>query len=340
MDSVRPSRPAAAPPRTAPVAAADARRLAGIGLWLVLLPLAGWAGLRLAGAEPKFRWSQAVSFTPYAAAASLVPLLAAVGLRRRATAVAAFAVTASLAAAVLPRALPDGNPPADGPSLRVLSANLYHGSVPAGALMDALRRHRPDVLVMVEFTPETAAALDRAGVARLLPYRVSAPEPDGQGSAVYSRLPLRADGPPLPGEGPRQIPALLTLPDGREVSVVAVHACAPSGGWRSGCWASSIRALPPAGGRLRVLAGDFNSTLDHAVLRELIATGYRDAADVTGKGLAMTWPYLDQPWFFPKVAIDHLLADSRIAIRSFATSALPGTDHRAVVTEITLPAAS
>jgi endonuclease/exonuclease/phosphatase (EEP) superfamily protein YafD len=310
-------------------------------LWLMVAALAGWASLRLCGWEPKFFWSQLVSFTPYAAVLSLVPLGFAAFQRAGTLLVAALMVTGAFAVAVLPRAVPERNPPAEGPVLRVMAVNLLHSSVLPPVLVDAVERDRPDVLNLLEFTDLMRERVEELGLGRLLPYKIVLPGTDSEGAAIYSRYPLRrADAPiaaPAFEGSPRHLPAVVTLPGGRELDLVAVHACAPSEGWRTACWASSIRALPPAGGRLRVLAGDFNSTLDHAVLRDLIATGYRDAADVTGKGLSMTWPYYEQPRLFPKVAIDHVLADRRIAIRSFQTLRMPRTDHRATLTELVLP---
>lgn len=309
-------------------------------LWVLLVPFAAWAMLRLTGVEPKFRWSQAVSFTPYVAVSALLPLALAIATRRWPLAVAWLVVVAMFAVIVLPRTLPDGNPDVSGPRVKVLALNAFNGTVDATALMAAIRAIRPDVLILVEYAPWLADSLANQGLGELLPNRVGEPLDDAWGSAVFSRHPLRPGDAPIPGSGPAQIPAVVTLPGGQELDVVAVHACAPSSGWRAGCWASSIQALPPApsaGGRLRVLAGDFNSSLDHAVLRELIATGYRDAADVVGKGLTMTWPYYEQPPFFPKVAIDHVLADERIAVLGFEAFALPHCDHRATLTELALP---
>jgi endonuclease/exonuclease/phosphatase family metal-dependent hydrolase len=93
---------------------------------------------------------------------------------------------------------------------------------------------------------------------------------------------------------------------------------------------------PVADGGLRVLAGDFNATLDHSLVGDLLGSGYHDAADATGNGLTATWP--QQGWKpVPGVTIDHVLADSRMAIRAFGVHALPDTDHRPVFAELGLP---
>ena len=74
-----------------------------------------------------------------------------------------------------------------------------------------------------------------------------------------------------------------------------------------------MRALPSSGaGPPRVLAGDFNATLDHAELRRLLDRGYRDAAEQAGVALRPTWPAgKSLPTL---VTIDHVLADPRIRV--------------------------
>ncbi|MFG1701563.1 endonuclease/exonuclease/phosphatase family protein [Nonomuraea sp. M3C6] len=83
-----------------------------------------------------------------------------------------------------------------------------------------------------------------------------------------------------------------------------------------------------------MLAGDFNATLDHLPMRDLLAAGYRDAADVMGRGFLATWPQSSK---MPGVTIDHVLADSRMAVREFGVAGLKGTDHRPVFAELRLP---
>ena len=85
---------------------------------------------------------------------------------------------------------------------------------------------------------------------------------------------------------------------------------------------------------LRILAGDFNATLDHAELRRLIATGYVDAASIVGEGLRPSWPV---GRLLPPVTIDHVLADRRCGVRGVEVHTLPGSDHRAVIAELQIP---
>ncbi|MEV7009458.1 endonuclease/exonuclease/phosphatase family protein [Streptosporangium sp. NPDC051022] len=304
-------------------------------VWSVLAPFTAWAALRTTTWIPVWQWIALVAFTPYVAAASAVPLLLALGLRRWAAAAVALVTSATLVAAVLPRFLADGDPPDGGLRLRVLASNLAVGAGDTASLMTLVRTLSPDVLTLQELTPEALRRLDAAGLRTLMPYVVDRSKGGVSGSGVYSRYPLSED--PLIELGNfRQARAVLEHPSGRKIEIVSVHPCAPRYDYKARCWADGLNALPRGGDRLRVLAGDFNATLDHPPVRALLDSGYRDAADVTGQGLIPTWP--QRGWEpVPGVTIDHVLADSRMAVVSFGVHALPGTDHRPVFAELTLP---
>ncbi|GLW97036.1 endonuclease/exonuclease/phosphatase family protein [Microtetraspora sp. NBRC 16547] len=309
-------------------------------VWASIVPLAAWAALRLVPGDVHFQWIRAVAFTPYVALASVaVPLLALLS-RRWAALVVSLVVAGTLAACVLPRAVPGGNPTAAGPPLRVLSANLLMGGVPPGTLIRLVRDLRADVLTLQELTPSAVAGLRDVGLGELLPYHVEVPGEGAHGSGIYSRFPL------TPGQLIRfgvfrQATATVDVPGAPRVSIVSVHPCAPRYADRRRCWAEGLAALPLPDGPVRILAGDFNATLDHARMRRLLDAGYHDAAATTGEGLATTWPY--RPWHFngwsiPPVTLDHILVDPRVAVGSFAVHRLALTDHLAVFAELTLPA--
>lgn len=315
------------------------RRWVSVLAWLVVSPFAVWAVLRLIPADVHFRWVQLVAFTPYVALASVVAPLVALASRRWAALAASLAVTATLAACVVPRALPDGGrTTSSGPALRILSANLEVGGVPPSALVDLVRRLRPDVLALQELTPSAAEGLRQAGLATLLPYKAELALEGPRGSGVYARHAI------TPGQaieyGFGQMVATVEVPGAGPVGVVSVHPCAPSDETGYPCWADGLAALPRPGGAVQVLAGDFNATLDHARIRDLLGAGYRDAAGATGDGLTTTWPFRPREFNgfgIPTVTIDHILADRRAGVRSFGVHRLPDTDHRAVFAELVLP---
>ncbi|MFS1299610.1 endonuclease/exonuclease/phosphatase family protein [Streptosporangium longisporum] len=310
-------------------------RWVSVPVWLAVLPCAVWAVLRAGGWTPVWQWVPLVAFTPYVAAASVLPLLIALGLRRRAAAALALVASVVLAATVLPRHFGDTAHPASDGRLRVLAANLAVGAGDTDALMRLVRSLGPDVLALQEVTPAARGRLEKAGLRESMPHVVDRAVEGVRGSAVYSRHPI-TENPMIELGGFRQARGVVRHPSGHEIEVVSVHPCAPRFGRRVPCWDAGLRALPRAGGRLRVLAGDFNATLDHRQVRDLLGSGYRDAADVTGHGLTPTWP--QQGWSpVPGVTIDHVLADSRMAVRAFGVHALANTDHRPVFAELGLP---
>ncbi|MBO2451579.1 endonuclease/exonuclease/phosphatase family protein [Actinomadura barringtoniae] len=296
--------------------------------WLLVIPFAVFAALRLSSWTPTWRWASIVAFTPYVAAASLIPLLVALILQRWPAALAALATTAVFALIVMPRAIPNGNPPAHGMRLRVLASNVSGGQADAVSLVKLVRELHPDVLTIQELTREEAQRLDQAGLRSFLPHSVDRSAP-AQGSGIYSRLPL-TEQPMIELGGFRQARATIN-----GVEIVSVHPCSPSDVHDTPCWSQGLRALPRAGGPLRVLAGDFNSTLDHPPLRHLLSSGYRDAADVKGQGLRPTWP--QRFWNVPPFTLDHVLADHRIAVEDFKVLPLTGTDHHPVFAALRLP---
>lgn len=307
--------------------------------WTVAAGAASWALVRLADLDAGVL-VQVLAFTPYAVIGALLATVLAVALRRRAAAVVAALATAALLGCVAPRALPDADPgPRDGVRLRVLTANLLKGGADADALV-RLARSAADVLAVQEFTPEAAAALDARGFAGLFPYRQLAAEPGTTGSGLYARWPLTGGVVHRNRGGFAQARATVQVPGAAPVVVESAHPAAPYAVAALDDWRSDLAGQPPAtpGGPVRILLGDFNSTLDHGLLRRLIASGYRDAADVVGAGLGGTWgPYDGDP--IPPVTIDHVLADRRVGVRDVAVYALPGSDHRPVYAELVLPPA-
>jgi hypothetical protein len=304
------------------------------------LPWVAWAAVRSTGSERGFPLVPAVAFTPYAAATSVVPLAAAVWARSRTGAVLSAGAGAALATAVLSRG--GGShvrPDADGARVRVATVSLRKGHVPPGPVLDLVRRHRVDVLAAQELTARAEAALVAAGVCGLLPHVHVIPARPGAvpsaSGAVWTRFPIEARG-AVPGAFEQ--PTVLLRPEGGPaVELTSVHSFPPAiSASAVRRWTLDLAALPaPSDDVLRVLAGDFNATFDHAAMRAVLARGYADASVRAGRGLAWTWRPLRLR--LPRLSLDHVLVDPRIAVASVELVPVAGSDHLAVVAELVLP---
>ncbi|MFB9727945.1 endonuclease/exonuclease/phosphatase family protein [Haloechinothrix salitolerans] len=274
----------------------------------------------------------ALALNPYAALTGA--LLAAIALlaRRWWTAALAVALSVALAATLMPRVLADPQPAASGPTIRVLALNMYFGNAAAEDVVQLVRERAIDVLALLELDPAAVSALDTAGLDGVMPHRVFEPAGAAVGSGIASRHPLRE----LSLAGP----SLLAQPSARvrigetDVEVVAVHPVVPVSNVVK--WRQELRDMPaaPNDGPARILAGDFNATLDHAAFRRVLDSGYVDAAEQTGAALETTWPRRRSA---PPVTLDHVLVDARAAVRDFEVIDVDGSDHSAVFAAVTLP---
>jgi endonuclease/exonuclease/phosphatase family metal-dependent hydrolase len=328
--------------------------------WAAAACFGGWAIGRLAGAD-QFRTVGApaaalLPFTPHVAAAAWVATLLAQDARAR----AATALTAAtLTATLVPRTVARPQPLATGPELRVLTANLLVGRADAESVVELARRMEADVLFVQELGADAAIRLAKAGLGDQFPHLISDVGTEVErGNGIYARYPLRMCGPVLPTSSVQPIVTLAFPP--MPVRLVSVHMftpkrpCAPPGvsRWRDDL--AVLAGLPVPTGPAdppTIVAGDFNSSLDHAGFRRLLGAGpegrpsgaprgqLADAARETGRGLVPTWspaPY----WPFGLLAIDHILVDRRCAVRGTSVHRLPGTDHRALFARVRLPAIS
>ncbi|MFD8233282.1 endonuclease/exonuclease/phosphatase family protein [Streptomyces sp. NPDC059696] len=224
---------------------------------------------------------------------------------------------------------PVGRPVAD---LRVLTSNVEFGQG-TGSLVAAVRREEPDV-VFVEECDHACDALLKRDLSRDYPHRRAVEGGGSEGSVILSRFPLR------PTEG---VPGTMGMPgavadvDGHAVRLQLAHPMPPLPGqvdlWRRELGAVREAAVADPGTPL-ILAGDFNASQDHAAFRRILDTGLSDASRTGGADRTVTWPARTAPTFGAQ--IDHVLVSRDFGARRTRVLALTGTDHRAVVTDLTL----
>jgi endonuclease/exonuclease/phosphatase family metal-dependent hydrolase len=307
--------------------------------WVVAGGFAACAAARLAAADRVRRTELPavllLSVTPQVAAAAPWAALGLRLARRRGPAATAALAATALGLAVRPRGIPRPQPTASGPVLRVLTVNMWHGRADAEAVVALVREASADVLFVQELTADAVSRLRQAGLDGLMPHTRLELRHGSGGSGIYSRFPL--------GKGPRVAPvraaqptALLELPSGEAVELVCVHPSAPALRWRDGAvrWRTELAVLPPPGGLPRVVAGDFNATIDHAAFRDVLRLGYADAARQAGQALTPTW---GPPGKGAVLTLDHVLVDRSCAVLACSVHTVPGSDHRAVYAAIQLP---
>jgi endonuclease/exonuclease/phosphatase family metal-dependent hydrolase len=282
-----------------------------------------------------------MAFTPWVALLSLIALAVALILRSWPAAAISLLVTILLVVSVAGRSIGAGTPPrGERDGLVVMTANISFGNADPDRIVQLVRDHDVDVLSLQELTPKSVRRLDRAGIRAELPGRVLEARVGAAGSGLMASTRLAPAGRDLVGSAQpeaRMRHGARGRADGY-IRVKAVHPPPPIDTNRIAEWTARINRMPGphAGTEPRLLIGDFNATLDHSVFRDLLARGYRDAADETGDGLKSTYP---RRGIRPGITIDHILVPVEFDVRSTAVFELPGSDHRAVIARL-VPASS
>lgn len=316
--------------------------------WLYLL-LKVFGGLILVAAAAGFvlRWlplstsiaTGLVAFLP----ALIVPLLIAAALfgwarSGRWAVVSLFLVVLLIAPSfsALVRSAPSVH---GGQRYVLMSSNLKYGHADAKAVVAAVRKHDVDMLVVQELTFAERDRLKAAGIDQLLPAQTLAGASGLNGIGVYSRYPLTVlAGAPRVAHSSAAVQ--VAIPGAAPVQVLTVHLAAPLPGGVSG-WRGDLKRLGEWMNRQRgevIVAGDFNSTLDHADFRRLLSggAGYRDAATQAGVAFVRTYPA--QPVDFPLIGLDHALLSGSVTALGLKTVSIPGSDHRAIVARLNVAA--
>lgn len=313
-----------------------------------LLITTGWLAIA-AGVVGLLARSVAWSWQPLIVAAAFFLYLTAIAVLggvllavRRAWAgpVIAILLAATTIALLAPSYVADSPNVSGGRSLIVLQANLRVGAADPDKLVAQVRAEHADVLTVDELTSAELIRLTHAGISRELPYHLAAPYAGAAGTGIWSRYPLRAT-----GRDDRfsfeLLTARVTPPRAATTQLIAVHLL-PPWPYPSGTWVSEMHRLHTLLGRQPpgmpvVVSGDFNATLDHAQFRGLLTGGFHDGAEQAGAGFLPTCP--TDRFFPPLLPIDHIL--TRVAAAtSVRTLPLAGSDHRALIAHLTIPARS
>jgi len=234
--------------------------------------------------------------------------------------------------------VPSSNPGPEVLSLRVLTLNVKKGSADPVAVVREVERHRVDVLVVQELTPDMVDRLAEAGMHTRLPFCHLDPRPGPNGTGLWARWPL-APLPPVHGLEAAAPRARVEPAAGWPVTLTGVHPRPPTHR-RVRRWQRELAALQAAlvatGGQ-QVIAGDFNTSRDHRPFRDLLDAGFLECTDAARlrPWPAFTWPAGGR--IPPVMRLDHVLvSQAGASVSESRIIGVPGTDHRGILAVIEL----
>ncbi|MCH6163303.1 endonuclease/exonuclease/phosphatase family protein [Streptomyces sp. M600PL45_2] len=306
-------------------------------VWLVLIVLSVPLTFRGMDDDGPTPIAQLLAFLPWFLVPGWLALLYAVLTRRGLVALWAIAVLAATVGYTLPQGpdAPAGAAERTGKArFRVLTANLRYGDA-TESLLKTLRRERPQIVSVQECDSRCVRALRDVRMSESYPYRHIIEGDGASGSALLSTFPLKRQG-ALPGR--LAMPNAVADIAGTSVRVQVAHPMPPKPDALSS-WRAELGALrsygASRGGTPTIVAGDFNSSQDHAAFRAVLRTGLNDSARLTGQSRTPTWP--DHTPLRPMGAqIDHILVSDPLTAVEAQFVDLDGSDHLAVLADIKL----
>jgi endonuclease/exonuclease/phosphatase (EEP) superfamily protein YafD len=297
------------------------------------------ASLMPLGAKLAWGFELASSFRVQYAALDVV-LLVVLAWQRQWLWSAALAVCAAWSVAWIAPYVPFGptaaaapSPAALGATITLMAANVLYVRSPTQRLLELVRNESPDVVLLVEYTPEWSAKA--AELRAAYPHHLERPADGAYGIALYSRFPLDSIEPFMLGTT-AAIEAHVRAPSG-PLTLLGVHLRPPTTPRNA---ADRNRQLDLLAERLAAVQGpvavigDFNITPYSPLYLEFLeGTGLTDSR--RGRTLSPSWPT-----YLPVlgIPIDHCVVSRDVTI--VAHRGLPrfGSDHYPILAELALPA--
>lgn len=209
--------------------------------------------------------------------------------------------------------------------LTLASANMEVGNTATAPLRNWLASAKPDVVVLLEVSPQLAGYLPQL---KDYPYQVVHAENSPFGIALLSRLPLQAPRLIPDAAGINRIEAGITLGT-RTVNLTALHPMPPLSPYFHRQRNALLHMLTPRNDTPSIVAGDFNATPWSSAFNGLEQAGWRRAT-----GLRPSWPSIGMGVF--GIPIDHVLASRHWHTLASGLGPDLGSDHRPVLVQLSL----
>lgn len=219
-------------------------------------------------------------------------------------------------------------PEVNGPVLTLASANLHLDNRHVGPLADWLATAQPDLVVLLELSPDYAQQL--AGL-RAYPYQQLYPEPGPFGIGLLSRQPLTQVNWHADDTGIGRIDAQINWA-GQPIRLTALHPMpplSPEYHQRRNRLLTEVAIQHQASRLPALMLGDFNASPWSSALAGPYQHGFQRAT-----GLTPTWPsHGFGPWGIP---IDQVLANSAWTLVAQQRGPDLGSDHWPVLVRLAL----
>jgi len=218
--------------------------------------------------------------------------------------------------------------------MRVVVMNVWSQNRRHEEVRRFVAAERPDVLIVLEVTPEWATALEP--LREEFPYAEVVPRRSNFGIGLYSRHAFASSEVVLFSEDNPAVVASVML-DEQEVTVIAAHPVPPKTGWHTRARNTQLAELGELAAAQRqpvIVAGDFNMTSWSPRFEPLLkAGGLRDSR--RGFGVQASWPAGTGLF---KIAIDHCLVSPGVRVRDRRIGPGIGSDHLPVIVDLEIPA--
>ncbi len=306
--------------------------------WLIAGALMLLFLLRLLGLDSHATFLIALSTAwPLVVLSGVIVVVGAAALRWGSLIAAAVVVIVLAAAAWFPCWTGKvGAGPPNASHLRLLALNVEYSQDTGAAASRQIKANNPDVVVLSELSPLTLRHLDL----HQYPYSWQRPKSDAFGQGIWSRWPLESK--TIWSDSGIAMMVLTVRAPGGDFRLYQVHTHSPQGANGRRTWKSQLNRLK---GYLHaepgpvVAAGDFNASRWDSDFQALFGgrNGIADAS--TGRGYLATWPS-GKSWLPPVFPLDHVLISRGIGVTGVRVLGPVGSDHRAVVADLTFPAHS
>jgi endonuclease/exonuclease/phosphatase (EEP) superfamily protein YafD len=268
----------------------------------------------------------------------MLTIAAAVLLAAKRTRLAQVAAAVAIVnlVVIVPVYWPPWQPHIIGPSLRVVSFNLFSHNSQQHEVLTFLREQKADVVLLMEVSLAWADAIET--LHDVYPYQHVVSRSDNFGIAMLSRLPWEnVQTLELGSSGLPSIAADLA-DNGGNILILGTHPLPPGSRELTELRNEQLVAVAQfirAHKRETILVGDLNTTNFSPSFRDLLhRTGLSDSR--RGYGVQASWG----PFPGLEIAIDHALVSPGFAVTARRVGPHLGSDHRPLIVDLRWPRSS